>query len=746
MTCSKSLQNKAPFYDLKRCFCSLWLFPTVAMLVFGAVCLSETMWQARYWGDYKYVILSQGGSEFFLYSLLYLACGAMTALHAFSFLFSTKKCNVYLSLPLTRKELYRNRLLSALPFMLMSVVLPMVVSYIGNSINYTVTPECVIAMIFIALALLSLMLLGFGIGSVFAVSVGNIFEATAYSALGIFLPLTLLYSVETIMENLINGAPISKNWHGRFAAYCIQPATMFKRADPIQSFETVVHNIAYQMVDAQTPTAADFMPMIAWFVAFALLTVLASKLLIKRKAETAGAFGSSKASVIFAAAMLSLIAFAVVTTLADKARLLVTLLCIILPALIYIGVVILAFRNKDDIRRNFKGMAVAAVLSIIVLISCNTEFFGHYTGVPEKDDVESVILCPAASADFFKEDSFEGGSLNYSPGLYGKLTTESDIEFALDLHEKTVKSLNEGDNNIGFVYKLKDGRVLVRYYRNVSAKTADESLKVVETDWYRETVYTMLTTENYDVDKAEIDLGMIDPEASNYETEEWERAADLIEIRDEFSKLPIILCNSTLTKGELLGKIMSQKELSEFKKVMAQELVTLSAEEVFYPKEKILFYLTYTTEYEESNDGLSFAPSFYRFIPVYPSMTKTLEFLSKYNINLEDVTAEDIKRIKVVPYKTVLKNSTMANTDIFYAVDKRMIIERIEGTEDNNYYSDYSDFERKNGKDIILYEDRATIEKFFSSFRGAYAPVDNEGYIVRFVLEDDTYFYAFVPA
>lgn len=744
MTCSKSLQNKASPYDLVRCLRSLWLFPTVAMLVFGYVCFSDPFGDARTWDDYKYAILSYGhASEFFIFSLLYLACGALTALHAFSFLFSTKKCNVYLSLPLTRKELYRNRLLSAMPFMVLSSVVPMIISFIGNKLYYIVTPECITAMLFIALALLSLMLLGFGIGSVFAVSVGNIFEAAAYSALGIYLPMIIFNSSEQIMKNLINGAPVSPKWHGRFAAYCFQPTTLFKRADPINSFHTVAYNIANQAVDekAKSPSAIDFMPMIAWFVAFALLAVLAQRLLIKRKAETAGAFGSNKAAVIFTAAVLSLGAFAALTSLIAKARLIVTVLCVIIPALIYIVVVALVFRNRDDIRRNLKGMAVAAVLSLVVLVSCNTELFGYYTAVPERDEIEAVILCPAASADFFKSDSTDGGDLASSPALYGQMTTAPDIDFVHELHTQTVKSLDKGDNNIGFVYKLKDGRVITRYYRYVSSAAAKQSLKVVETDWYRNTVYTMLTTEKFDLEKAERELGEGDETSFDFEAVEWERAYSHIRLFNEFSKLPPILCNSTLTKGELMKNIMSKKELAEFKRIMARELVSLKAEDVFCPKEKIPFYLTYTLEYEEKENGLSFAHSPHHFIPIYPTMTRTLAFLSSYSISLEDVTAEDIKLIRALPYKKALKNNPFINEDIFYAVDKKVLIDRINDAEDD---SPYTEFEYLNTKDIVVYEDTATIQKYFDAFRGVYSPLDDEGYMVRFVLKDDTYFYGFV--
>ena len=745
MTFSKSLQNKASCYDLVRCLRSVWLCPTAAMLAFGYICLTDPFSEAQRWDDYKYAVLSYGhASEFFIYSLIYLFCGVLTALHAFSFLFSTKKCNVYLSLPLTRKELYRNRLLSAMPFMVLSVVVPMIITFIGNKLYYTVTPECIIALIFIPLALLSLMLLGFGIGSVFAVSVGNIFEAAAYSALGIFLPTIIFNSVEQIMKNLINGAAISAKWHGRFDAYCFRPTTAFKRADPVYSFHTVVYNIANQVIDekADTPTAIDFIPMIAWFVAFALLAALAQKLLIRRKAETAGAFGSNKASVIFTAAVLSLGAFAVLTNLSTGADLFITILCIVLPALIYIVLVALVFRNKDDIRRNLKGMAVAAALSLIAVIICSTEVFGHYTAVPQKDEVESVILCPAASADFFKEEYSEGGEIATSPAVYGQLTSAHDIEFAVSLHEKTVDSLDKGNNNIGFIYKLKDGRIIVRHYRHVSAEAARESLKVVETDWYRETVYTMLTAENYDLEKAERELGTIDDENSfEFEAVEWDRAYGRIRLTDDFSSLPVILCNSTLTKGELMTDIMSKKELAEFKKIMASELVTLNAEDVYFPKEKIQFYLTYTLEYAKQKDGLSFAHSSYHFIPVYPTMTKTLEFLSRYDISIENVTAEDIKLIKVLPYKTALENDQFVNTDIRHAVDKRVIIDRIQDTEADN---PYNSFEYYNKNDIIIYEDKATVQKYFDSFRGIYSPIDNEGYIVRFVLENGTYFYGFV--
>lgn len=750
MTCSKSLQHKASSYDLVRCLSSLWLCPTAAMLVFGYICFFDPMGEAALWDDYKYAVLSYGhAAEFFIYSLLYLAAGALTALHAFSFLFSTKKCNVYLSLPLTRKELYRNRLLSALPFMLLSVIVPMVLSYIGNKTNYTVTPECITAMLYIALALLSVMLLGFAIGSVFAVSVGNIFEAAAYSALGIFLPYSLTFSVEEIMENLINGAPVSTSWAGRFAAYCMKPTRLLKPADPIHCFVSAVYRIANQLVDEnpKSPTAADFMPMIAWFVAFALLSVLAQKLLIKRRAETAGSFGSGKAAVIFTASVLSILAFAVVTTYAYRAKALVTILCIVLPAIIYIAVVALVFRNKDDIRRNLKGMAVAAALSLFVLFTCSTELFGYFTTVPEQGEIESVIVCPAASENLFKADSFAGGSISKSPGIYGKMTSAPDIEFAVTLHKKTVKSLGKGDNNIGFVYRLKDGRYVTRYYRNASAEAAKESLKAVETDWYKETVYSALTTENYDYEKANEKLNG-DIYKNNYDINsddyEYRYGVDIsiIELRREFSQEPMILCNSTLSSGKLLTDIMSKAELTEFRRVMATELVSLSAEDIFLPKEKIPFYITFSDEsYDYGVDEFIFSSGASLLIPVYPAMTNTLEFISRYNINMREITAEDIKLVRVVPYEKALRNDTTANRSIFEAVDKIVMIDRTDVSEEE---LGHSTFLRQNEKDIVVYEDRATIEKYFNSFRGAYAALDNKGYMVRFVLNDGTYFHGFV--
>ncbi len=755
MTYSKSSADYAAVYDLKRCLKSQWIFPFVAALV--ATFIIVTGLQNCFWFEgtnpdrtSEYIhILMPSAKRVTVIMMGYILMGALTAAQGFSFLTSVKQCNVYLSVGITRKQLSKNRIISTLIYLAIFSAVPVGASLILNAIKLNVTGDLISAAVYYFLALFAGAVLGFGMGSVFTVSVGNIFESLVFSFTACFMPMILTACIETIFTYLVNGAVFvnyNLGMNGGFTDFCGTLSDKLLLFDPMKYLEAV-EGIGTKF-DSGTAeralSASDWFPTIAHLIIGMLLVAYTPKLFKKRKAENTGMFGMNKGAVCFAVAIIALAVFAFSGSMMFyREKTAVYVLCVLLPpiaALIFIAII---YRNKKDIVKNLKIVGAVALGDILLLGVCFTGVLGIYTAVPDIEDVAYAYVSPAAS-DFFTAFSNSGRTEEFMSEVYGKFESEDDLKTVLSIHEKVTDDLGkDGHASVCFAYKMKNGNEIIRYYRNVSDEAAKESLKVVETKWYRDFVTDLLTNDDFDAVKAEEELrnryNEITGDYRSFEGAEYELKWNIISLYTQYGG-EIAITNPTLSDGLPLSEIMTKEQQKQLRQALAQDITSMTAEDMFFNTSEPLYYLNFYLDeswFPDSKFDLSYLGR--EIVPVYESMTNTVDFLKGFNLNLKQATAEDIESVQILPLEDRFAINERIGDSVHYRLDMT-----IRGS--------YKSAEFESG--MIVYgdgfeycnniTDKTVIDKYLSNQRALACFIGDTGAFVKFNMKGGTTFVGYL--
>lgn len=744
MIYSKSSADWAAKYDLKRCFKSGFIFPLIPCVLFVYIMVAN-MNAAYFDNEIKYIYKvfgDEASHNYFMLQYAYAACGVLSALYSFSFLTSVKKSNVYLSIGISRKQLAKNRILSSLVYIASAAVIPMIAALVINKLNFMVTPDLIRACFYYALVYFVDMLLGFAIGSAFTVSVGNIIESAVYSGIACLTPTIVFYSVDAICVNMINGFASIGYADTGFTGFCTDLFAYLSKWNPM---EFSVIEISYRLSSEKTLKTLDsseYFVVIFWLVAAAAIMLSVPKLIEKRKAENAGMLGTNKIAVSFAGGVIAFAVFAMVSGTVDTNRFFCYALCSVLPALIYIVIIAVLFRNKTDILNHIKGAAITAAVSVLITVTCASGVFGVYTSVPKAEEVEYAAVAPSGYEHFINYTAWDR-FLRNSTALYGPMTDSEDIESVISMHEKVADGLEKGDNTVCFVYKLKNGKVITRYYRNVSDEGAKESLKVVDTNWYENFAISALTNEDFDYDKELDKIPDSNPSRTKIEQAEIDLQCNILVIYNDYNLGEVDILNSTLSDSVRLNDVVSAEEVKEFREVFAAELTQLNYEEVFYPKEQALYHVLISY-----GEGAEYDGPVMQNIPVYPSMKNTVNFIREHDIKVEQATADDIVSVSIKSLEKALSESEFYGSD---SLTFRLGRSFASSYMSKAFYDEYYSVDRYISDDELIFlneekiTDAATIEKYFTAFRSSYAFVGDNGAFVQFVFKDGSDLYAYIP-
>lgn len=755
MTCNKSSADYSAMYDLKRCLKAQWILPFIAALVACFIIitgLQNCFWFKESFSDriseYIHILMPSARRVTFI-MIGYILMGALTAVQGLSFLTSVKQCNVYLSMGITRKQLSKNRIFSTLIYLAIFSAVPIGASLILNAAKLSVTGELIFAALYYFLALFAGAVLGFGIGSVFTVSVGNIFESLVFSFTACLMPMILTACIETTFTYLVNGAVfVNENlgMSGGFTDFCSTLSDKLLLFDPMKYLEAVegIGTKFTSGTSARALWASDWLPTIAFLIIGVLLVALTPELLKKRQAENAGMFGMNKGAVYFGVSVVSLAVFAFSGSMMfylEKAA--VYALCILLPpvaALIFIAII---YRNKKDIAKGLKAVGAVALADVLLLGICFTGVFGIYTAVPDIEDIAYAYVSPAAS-DFITTFSNSGRTEEFMSEVYGKFESEDDLKTVLSVHEKVKDNLGKGNHSsVCFVYKMKNGSEIVRYYRDVSDEAAKESLKVVETKWYRDLVTDLLTNDDFDAVKAEEELSNrydeIRDDYRSLEGAEYELKWNTLSLYTQYCGETAIT-NSTLSDGLPLSKIMTKAQQKQFRQCLAQDITSMTAEDMFFNTSEPLYYLNFYLDeswFPDSSFNLIYLGR--ELVPVYESMTNTVNFLNSFNLGLKQLTADDITSLQILPLEDRFDINANVNGSVHYRLDMtvRGSYKSAEYETGMTVYGDGFEY-------CTEITDKAVIEKYLSAQRAVACFIGDNGAFVKFNLKNGTTFVGYL--
>lgn len=744
MTSTNSSVNHAARYDLKRCLKENALIPMAAtalisyfLWVFVTVLNSETA------KEFKWTIFSDySGYSPSIFNMMYLLCGAITAVKAFYFLTSSKRCNVYLSMGIDRKTLLKNRMLSSIFWMALSSIIPLVVSLVANYLHFVITAETIETAIYISLCLFLNIILGFGVAGAVILSVGNVIETFGIYAILIMIPSTISLASEKLVNYMFNGlASVNENDTWGIEAYFKPFKTIVRYFIPFEFVEMIRTNEKFK-VDFTSISALNWLTLFCWLVVGVLLVALMPKLMKKRKAEIAGAFGADRRLVAISSCIVAFLMFTIWCGVEFDNDMLRYLMMLIMPVVGYIIPVVFIYRNGKDIKDNLTGAAVTAVVSLLLTACSFTNCFGYFNKLPSADEVEYASIMPAAVEML---DKAPDRTLIPNNSLYGKITDIDDINKIISIHDRVTDELGEGDARVSVVYKLKNGKILARTYRNVSFDGAKASLEFINTKYYKSLVTDTLSLSKFDENKEREKLsGYFKKIEDRVEMSEYMMDVKIFEYKADFTNsIPAIL-NSTLSDKLSLDKVMTKTQILEFKKALASDLTNMTVEQTFYPQEKPLYFVHFY-HYDYVDNGSYENKNF----PIYSFMTNTLNILNKYSYhlnNLKNYTIEDIETTQIMRVQESIEVYDRWDKNIYSALDRTVCATyqspKFYEETDAVYMPIYvsSDFDK--ATDIT---DKATIERYFNNYRSQYSFIGDDGVFVSFGFKDGGNFIAYIP-
>lgn len=662
-----SSNKKSRNYDLKESFKSVIIPSVISLLVLLQRFVMHSydefqaiMNNASFGGDVKNELtvglLPEYQSVFAIFDLVMI--GILFALYAFRPFLRKRNANFYFASPVTRADMFANRVIASLTSMAGVIVITAVIDTVLNCV-YLNNDGFIIGM---ALSMLFQMIVisfvAFGIFAIAMSCASNVLEGFIFGA-GLYgFPTGITLVADWLCEAFLDGyARVNAlrdivgatSMDVDFSALTMLSATA--HFNPIslgtrfgaERMDDSIFTMCYQRVTEWNPTVTNptinyYLPLIIWCAVFVAITFIARYAFINRKSENLGMISKNKGIIIFIATEVALGLSTVwigMFGIGDFDSLIVR-------ALIILGVFVLVwaiyFLLVRPIRKDKKAYTYAGALLAVLVCSIgilSSGFFGYSTYVPNVDDIEyatingtqiSGDMCPdATSMEIF--NSYTG---NWAMTL---LDEREDLAQFTKVHKALVSGERNKDNYISIKYQLKNGKKLYRRYDKVSAEGLALVPSLVDTKEYREYLYYYLTGEGEDT---------LAPKTEKYNM----RATHYFNLFYGGVKKNEGVHFDYLSVGENDSDSIPAEKSNGIRQALVADFKNMTYEDFYFSKVAPLGYVSlYGTEemqyiddnmynYMDSNEIVKFC--------VYPYMTNTIDYLKSIDMYDKMVKANPI--------------------------------------------------------------------------------------------------------
>lgn len=703
MTSQKFSANKiSASFDFKRALRSL-IAPSIVSLL-TAIYYFVFLVYCNFWTFYdrtdhtafvenvrKYIALglTYTGYEPLLYSgnvtsiticLTAICVGVLFAFSSYRFLMKKKCVNVYLSLGVDRRTIFKNRTVASMLLMAVTSAVPIIIDIIMN-IHFLGDPAYIISNgFYVFLEYYTFMLVGFSMMSIAMVICNNVIEGLVFGAGFILSPTVLLgslhmlfsvylrgYGAESFFSSGINSGRSLLNHMSIFNPICFgKPFGNYGLTVNVFSFtyRGVKHadgsDVAYGSYTNYGKEVIPFeymLPVIIWLAVCAVFILVARKLFLARKAENAGMYGANNFVNVFIASEISIFASAIVMYLFGYNQLNVKLngiLNLVIGVLVftalYFVILSIAKRKIKPSKKTVIPSAVTACLICITVAVLSSGGFGYTTRIPDFEDIKYAKISSnaiEASGNQYCKDAdryiYSNGEVFncYYDADFALFTDENDLKKLAEVH----KNLAETTNNmtgckVSVSYVLKDGSVMKRTYYDTDYDAYYNILSLTDTDAYRNELKYLMSSEEKDNNGgniSKISNGNFDYNCFFYANE------------GETKQL-LHNCDAKLVMTD--GAIKPIKNTDALKDALLADMLSMTYEEIYNSSEKpmaaVLFIddiwieensQTYSADGTEVYDTTSSTVSY----NIYPSMTNTINYLKstgEYDLITEDDAIE----------------------------------------------------------------------------------------------------------
>ncbi len=472
--------------------------------------------------------------------------GLLTAFLLFGYLWNRRETNLYGVIAVSRTKQFLIRYLLGLAFNLLPLVVSLMASYVIDMKRFSADPYGVCrhyTLVFI-LAICLVFWLAYTVSAIVAVLCGRFISAGLCAAGVLAAPYAVMLAAQSLMNTYLHGAPGGSMlddsgipWLNFMETVGQKPGLFTMLNDSIGEIRLyeklfVEQKWADQYLSERPLPAVKFLLLAGLALG---MTILAWWLFFRRKAEHAGQLYInpilSHATSLSFGVLVGALALRIVLPLERDAVLW-------LKGLIFLGaLVVMTLLARLLLSREWRGLvrslptaggAAAVVAAVILCLVAGG--FGYASYIPATDEIASVqvtynqnktpyIDCRAGSGGSVwrhQDKEIEGVNLkHYRDHYYSAfeihwtqaliLTSPEDIEVVRGIHrtiiEDGLRPRNEceaevyGDSavtaNWCISYTLKSGKVVNRYYENLSLATLEATLEIDNTSFIQEKIQTL---------------------------------------------------------------------------------------------------------------------------------------------------------------------------------------------------------------------------------------------------------------
>ena len=446
-----------------------------------------------------------------VFPLFLIAISFFSAYVMFSFLFKKKSSTMMLLTGISRTELFVSRYV----FGLSSTLIPALISFFimlvlgADNVESSLTFNKDMLMILFMFVLL--IVFAYTISATAMTLCGRKLEFLAVFAVFTVGGLAILLFVGVLFNTFVHGFayPIRTNianfrFSDMFDKYCwVSPYGIFKDAFNVYSVSGVGNETSLDVYSDR----------LVWFsVITGLLIPLSAWLFKRRNAEydeksNANKFISAVCSIIPALTLSSLV-------LINSGSLLMVIISLLLFTLL--SMLFYAFFNGTirNIFKSFKFITPVTAIFALFILALNLNLIGYSKKIPPIDDIESVTVSYKGKWDngFDGSSSSIGFIISHNPNWaeLPVLTAKEDIQTVMNIHQKiiddgsitpSIQTLDTYSDtavyvDYNIVYKLKNGKEIIRTYSVMKLSTLYSTLEIETTSAYREKISNIIKAGN----------------------------------------------------------------------------------------------------------------------------------------------------------------------------------------------------------------------------------------------------------
>lgn len=541
--------------------------------------------------SYHFLIFREASEEMTPVLLMMItACGVIAAICTFNFITSKKMVNVYYSLGITRTKLFCSKYFSGLVMITLAVYIPLLITLIGNLATVGFSFALFKAFNYYTFKLILTAVTAYTVTSAVFAAVGTTFETAIFSAIILFIPDIFLYSIQSLMDRFLYGNPYGNEFNYANTVYygSFNPLTsesslpsrfsflspIFWGKEQLNEFSVAKKETANELAPVIHP---DLTPALVWIGICIAVFFLAVLLFNRRKAEICGFIGSNRYLNSTVSLLAGFSVFCVLTSMFDE---LVTGLLVSAAAftIVHLLLEIIVLRDLKKFAKGLYKLPIGIAVSVTIVFIFNSGLFGFSSKIPEIQDIKSVAVTYAGTNNeygLFSDHNYKWqwqavAYYEFGNSLVGEFRTEKDIKAVTDVHKSIVETQESDrtvDNQIQFVYTLKDGSTLKRSFDSVSPESYKKLLMLEDSDFYTEALINYFNGEIKEYkDRVQ------DDEYYYAQAQTTLRKSSVVELYNKYLNKEFVVTLSRTDRDKLI-------------KALYKDLLERSVQEKYYPAE-----------------------------------------------------------------------------------------------------------------------------------------------------------------